>query len=123
MAAVAAKPKAGPSRQAVAEQVNDDEMQQDEEFETSFTPIQKLEVVIRFCWIFDIWKITNNFLLQGCGISPQDIKRLQEGGFFTVEAVSYVPKKALEKVKGISDVKAEKIMASTFLITFSFVWY
>ncbi|KPL98948.1 DNA repair protein RAD51-like protein [Sarcoptes scabiei] len=64
---------------------------EEEEFETSFTPIQKLE---------------------GCGIHPQDIKKLQESGHYTVESVAYTPRKALEKIKGISEQKAEKIIVA-----------
>lgn len=68
---------------------NDQAQQQDEEFETTFTPIQKLE---------------------GCGIHPQDIKKLQESGIYTVEAVAYSTKKSLEKIKGISEQKAFILM-------------
>ncbi|KAJ6218568.1 hypothetical protein RDWZM_009725 [Blomia tropicalis] len=61
----------------------------EEDFETSFTPIKKLE---------------------GCGVSALDIKRLQETGHHTVESVAYVTRKSLEKIKGISEQKAEKII-------------
>lgn len=49
--------------------------------------------------------------LQEAGIHPQDIKKLSEAGLNTVEAVAYTPKKALMSIKGISDQKADKIIA------------
>lgn len=49
--------------------------------------------------------------LQEAGIHPQDIKKLAEAGLNTVEAVAYTPKKALMAIKGISDQKADKIIA------------
>lgn len=42
----------------------------------------------------------------------QDIKKLQEAGYHTVESIAYTPKKGLEKIKGISEQKAEKIIVS-----------
>ncbi|KAI0307977.1 Rad51-domain-containing protein [Multifurca ochricompacta] len=49
--------------------------------------------------------------LQEAGIHPQDIKKLTDAGFHTVEAVAYTPKKNLISIKGISEQKAEKILA------------
>lgn len=49
--------------------------------------------------------------LQEAGINPQDIKKLSDNGLNTVEAVAYTPKKALMSIKGISEQKAEKILA------------
>jgi DNA repair protein RAD51 len=49
--------------------------------------------------------------LEGHGISAADIKKLEEAGFYTVEAVAFAPKKNLLAIKGISEAKAEKIMA------------
>ena len=49
--------------------------------------------------------------LQQHGISANDVKKLVDAGFFTVEAVAYTPKKALLAVKGISEAKADKILA------------
>lgn len=48
--------------------------------------------------------------LEQCGISSSDIKKLEEGGFHTVEAVAYAPKKELLNIKGISEAKADKIL-------------
>lgn len=45
------------------------------------------------------------------GISPQDVKKLAEAGLHTVEAVAYTPKKNLIAIKGISDAKADRIIA------------
>ena len=49
--------------------------------------------------------------LQEAGITPQDIKKLSDAGLHTVESVAYTPKKALMAIKGISEQKAEKILA------------
>ena len=49
--------------------------------------------------------------LQEAGIHLQDIKKLTEAGFHTVEAVAYTSKKNLISIKGISEQKAEKILA------------
>ena len=49
--------------------------------------------------------------LQEAGIHPQDIKKLTDAGLHTVEAVAFTPKKALISIKGISDQKADKILA------------
>lgn len=49
------------------------------------------------------WDLSCTF--QAVGISASDCRKLEEGGFYTVEAVAYVPKKHLLAVKGISDAK------------------
>lgn len=49
--------------------------------------------------------------LQEAGIHPNDIKKLEDAGFHTVEAIAYTPKKNLISIKGISEQKAEKILA------------
>ncbi|KAH3711685.1 hypothetical protein DPMN_071357, partial [Dreissena polymorpha] len=49
--------------------------------------------------------------LESHGVSATDIKKLEEAGFFTVEAVAYAPKKNLLAIKGISEAKADKILA------------
>jgi DNA repair protein RAD51 len=48
---------------------------------------------------------------QEAGINVADTKKLREAGYHTVEAVAFTPKKALCQVKGISEAKAEKILA------------
>ncbi|KAG8952014.1 recombinase rad51 [Tulasnella sp. 424] len=45
------------------------------------------------------------------GISPQDCKKLADSGLHTVESVAFTPKKVLAGIKGISDQKADKIIA------------
>nr|XP_024651980.1 DNA repair protein RAD51 homolog 1 [Macaca nemestrina] len=49
--------------------------------------------------------------LEQCGINANDVKKLEEAGFHTVEAVAYAPKKELINIKGISEAKADKILA------------
>ncbi|KAK5903998.1 hypothetical protein CgunFtcFv8_007728 [Champsocephalus gunnari] len=49
--------------------------------------------------------------LEQCGVSGSDIKKLGDAGFHTIEAVAYAPKKELLNIKGISEAKAEKILA------------
>ncbi|OAO13619.1 DNA repair protein RAD51, partial [Blastocystis sp. ATCC 50177/Nand II] len=50
--------------------------------------------------------------LEGAGINASDIKKLQEGGFYTVESVAMATMKKLIEVKGISEAKAIKIQQS-----------
>lgn len=49
---------------------------------------------------------------QAAGISANDTKKLVSAGFNTVEAVAFTPKKQLLQIKGISDAKADKIIAA-----------
>ncbi|KAI9637055.1 putative recombinase [Dioszegia hungarica] len=49
--------------------------------------------------------------LQEGGISAADTKKLSEAGYHTVEAVAFTPKKQLCIIKGISEAKADKILA------------
>jgi DNA repair protein RAD51 len=48
--------------------------------------------------------------LEQNGITAGDIKKLQEAGLHTIEAVAYTPKKMLIAIKGLSDAKADKIL-------------
>ncbi|XP_050726587.1 DNA repair protein RAD51 homolog A-like [Eriocheir sinensis] len=48
--------------------------------------------------------------LEQNGILAADVKKLEEAGFYTVEAVAFAPKKALLSIKGISEAKADKIL-------------
>lgn len=50
-------------------------------------------------------------ILEQYGVASGDIKRLMEAGFHTVESIAYAPKKRVLEVKGISEAKAERIMA------------
>ncbi|XP_076314074.1 RAD51 recombinase homolog spn-A isoform X2 [Tachypleus tridentatus] len=59
--------------------------------------------------------------LEGSGISAMDIKKLEEKGFHTVESVAFAPKKELLCIKGISEAKADKILAeATKLVPMGF---
>jgi DNA repair protein RAD51 len=49
--------------------------------------------------------------LEELGVSATDVKKLREGGFQTVESVAYATKKRLLAVKGISETKADKLIA------------
>lgn len=44
------------------------------------------------------------------GINAGDIKKLEEAGYHTVEAVAFTPKKVLITVKGLSEAKVDKIL-------------
>lgn len=56
------------------------------------------------------------FCLQGQGITAADVKKLEEAGYHTVEAVAFAPKKHLITIKGISEAKADKILVSLILL-------
>lgn len=56
---------------------------------------------------------------QQCGINANDVKKLEEAGFHTVEAVAYAPKKELLNIKGISEAKADKILVRVFWKSFN----
>ncbi|KAF2735475.1 hypothetical protein EJ04DRAFT_563339 [Polyplosphaeria fusca] len=45
------------------------------------------------------------------GLSARDIKLVVDGGYNTVEAVAYTPRRQLEQIKGISEQKASKLLA------------
>lgn len=48
------------------------------------------------------------------GITDGDVKKLQDAGLHTIEAVAYTPKKMLLSIKGISDAKADKILMEAY---------
>lgn len=48
--------------------------------------------------------------LQSQGINAADIKKLEDAGYHTVEAVAFAPKKSLLVIKGISEAKADKLL-------------
>lgn len=52
--------------------------------------------------------------LQEQGVNASDIKKLMGGGVHTVEALAYMTKKRLVKIKGISDAKAEKLLVEAW---------
>ncbi|XP_066900920.1 DNA repair protein RAD51 homolog 1 [Halyomorpha halys] len=49
--------------------------------------------------------------LQGGNISAGDVKKLIDAGYHTVESIAFTPKRHLMAIKGISEAKADKIMA------------
>lgn len=56
------------------------------------------------------------------GIPAADIKKLEEAGFRTVEAVAFTPKKTLIDIKGLSEGKIDKIIiAAQSLIEMGFM--
>ncbi len=48
--------------------------------------------------------------LEVNGITSGDIKKLEEAGLHTIEAIAYTPKRQLIAIKGISEQKADKIL-------------
>lgn len=59
--------------------------------------------------------------LEEQGINAGDIKKLEEAGFHTVEAVAFTPKKQLTTVKGLSENKVDKILdACQKIVTLGF---
>lgn len=52
--------------------------------------------------------------LEQNGITSADIKKLQEAGLHTIEAVAYTPKRSLLAIKGISEAKADKIIMEAY---------
>lgn len=60
--------------------------------------------------------------LEVNGITGADIKKLQEAGLHTIEAVAYVPKKLLLSIKGISEQKAEKILVKIIRKKIKFIF-
>jgi len=55
--------------------------------------------------------------LEGGSISANDIKKLRDGGYFTVDAVAQATKKDLGLIKGISEQKVEKLQEAAFKMT------
>ena len=55
-------------------------------------------------------------LLQDSGINNNDIKKLVEAGFNSLESIAYTPKKNLVIIKGLSEIKVDKIIKAVFEI-------
>ncbi len=49
--------------------------------------------------------------LQSLGFNNTDIKKLESGGFLTVESVAYATVKSLIAIKGITEIKAQKLIS------------
>jgi len=54
--------------------------------------------------------------LENVGISKQDIARLTQNGYTTVDAIAYQTKKELSKINGLSDVKVDRILKEALKI-------
>jgi len=52
--------------------------------------------------------------LEKNGITAADVKKLQEAGLHTIEAVAYTPKKMLLAIKGISEQKVDKLLMEAY---------
>ena len=51
-------------------------------------------------------------LAQEHGIAASDLKKLLEAGIHTVEGLAHAPKKQLKDIKGLSEMKVEKLKAA-----------
>lgn len=56
------------------------------------------------------WKLLTVDWQGIAGLTKRDIQLVIDGGFNTVEAVAYTPRRTLEQIKGISEQKATKIL-------------
>lgn len=59
--------------------------------------------------------------MQGQGITAADVKKLEEAGYHTVEAVAFAPKKHLITIKGISEAKADKILVGCCILSLHYL--
>ena len=48
--------------------------------------------------------------LEEFGISAADVKKLVEAGYQTVEGLTFAPKKFLLNIKGLTEIKIDKIL-------------
>lgn len=55
--------------------------------------------------------------LEGGSVSTNDLKKLREAGYYTVESVAQATKKELTEVKGISEQKVAKLQEAAFKMT------
>ena len=53
-------------------------------------------------------------MLQDNGINNGDIKKLIDAGYNSLESVAYTPKKNLTVIKGLSELKVNKIIKAVF---------
>ena len=51
-------------------------------------------------------------LAQEHGVAASDIKKLLEAGIHTVEGLAHASKKSLKDIKGLSEMKVEKLKAA-----------
>eukprot|EP00470_Lotharella_oceanica_P001319 CAMPEP_0170171654 /NCGR_PEP_ID=MMETSP0040_2-20121228/4819_1 /TAXON_ID=641309 /ORGANISM="Lotharella oceanica, Strain CCMP622" /LENGTH=345 /DNA_ID=CAMNT_0010411847 /DNA_START=37 /DNA_END=1074 /DNA_ORIENTATION=- len=50
--------------------------------------------------------------LQEAGINASDLKKLEAAGYHSIDQVAYATRKALTSIKGISEAKADKLLAA-----------
>ncbi|KAJ3400550.1 recombinase rad51 [Chytriomyces hyalinus] len=81
------------AQQQQQEHEQEEEVQQQEEEEDTRASVLKVEQ------------------LEQCGIAASDVKKLKDAGFHTVESLAFTPRKTLLTIKGISEVKVDKILA------------
>ena len=48
--------------------------------------------------------------LEALGINANEIRKLKEAGYNTIESITFTPRKVLVLVKGISEGKLDKIL-------------
>lgn len=58
-------------------------------------------------------------LLEEHGIAAADIKKLKDGGVYTVEGLMFTIKKDLLKIKGISDSKLDKVLEAASKLVYT----
>ncbi|KAL7674479.1 hypothetical protein ACOME3_000758 [Neoechinorhynchus agilis] len=69
---------------------------------------QRLDQDISVCGPIPISRLSS---IPQSGISSADVRKLEDAGFHTIESVAFTPKKCLIQIKGISEVKADKILS------------
>ena len=52
--------------------------------------------------------------LEGNGVNNNDLKKLKERGYHTVEAIAHATRKELGEIKGLSDQKVDKLITSAY---------
>lgn len=54
--------------------------------------------------------------LEEFGISAADVKKLVEAGYQTVEGLTFAPKKNLVNIKGLTEIKIDKILEAGMIL-------
>jgi DNA repair protein RAD51 len=88
---------------------NADAGEQEEEVMSGPKVVEALQV----CGSFSRLHQVTDTRTKQFGISAQDCEKLKTAGLFTLEAVAYTPKKTLIAIKGISEQKADRILAES----------
>jgi len=75
------------------------------------TPLSALEVGnVPRLMLFSKYILTKMIPQGVAGLTKRDIQLVIDGGYNTVESVAYTPRRILERIKGISEQKATKIL-------------